>query len=185
MDIHIDPHAIATVVAFVLIVCLCVGWALLSRRVLGLLVVVGLGLTILTASRSDLSLVHMESIGITGAILTLLVACAYGLLRSWLRSRRYRPGRVARQQRAVEFAQREPLPARAHQTYRVVRQPEPVYEDEEPETDELPTPEVEAREYRDQRRPVARSHQAGQRARSYAGVQRRSSAARGARLQQR
>lgn len=182
MNFYIDPHAVANVVAFALILTMCVAWTCLSRRLISALIVLGASLTLYMDSHSDLSLEHIETISLAGVVLTSLLVLVFVVVRARLRRPRARRVSVSQQPRAMEFVvPAEPEPESVEPglppipTRRVVRFP----------AGSVPVPEPEAQEYQELRRPVR--HGSSSRARgssqgSYVASQR--SRARGARLHQ-
>jgi hypothetical protein len=192
MHISFDPSFIANIVAIVGVGVSCVAWAVLSRRVVGFLLAVGASVTMMIASRSDLVPVHLEAIGLVGAVLTALLAIGYILIRASLRRRRVHRVRARQGQSALQFAPVERTSSRQADRVRRSRG--------------LPAPEVEAREveyadgyeyeddgyeeeYEALRRPArqsvaSRPRQARPRQARPQQQQRQYSRARGARLQQ-
>lgn len=175
MNLFIDLHIVVNILAIVVVMALCVLWALFSRRVVGFLVLFGLCMTLMVADRSDLVPAHLAAIGIVGVVLTALLVLGYILVLASLRGRRFRPSR-ARRHTALQFAPAEQDRVR-HPRVRPSRElpvaepyerevPEVVYEEE--------VPEIEVR------RPVR--HSAASRSR-YVVNPRGQSRAHGARLQ--
>ncbi|HEX7737001.1 MAG TPA: hypothetical protein VF458_19305 [Ktedonobacteraceae bacterium] len=177
MDIHIDPHLIATVAGFLFIAVLCTFWARFFMRFDTFLGLLGITITIIVIVRGDLVLSKMEGVGILGAFLTGVLVLGFMLIRYSLR--RHRMMRHALRwggPRALQFAEEPVMRCQG----RLQEWPEawPLEQ-----SDTLPMPYEEEREV-EYHRPAQR-HSAQSRTRSVARphAARQSSRARGARLQ--
>lgn len=142
MDIHIDPHLIASVVGFVAIFVLCCAWARFFLRLDTFLGLLGLALTVMVMVRGDLSLTVMEGTGLLGAALTAVIVGTFLVVRySWRKNRLLSRslGRTRRGNQALRFVERDEEPV-------VARRGRLQERDNYYERRTVPTPALEERE---------------------------------------